>query len=147
MTTDGAIAHNLYMSKWKIGCLGLAAVLVVMLVAGGWWVYRMTRGDNLLIRNDTPETIVVASEELLQCVRVKYIGPGETVEVKRAGLLCENPTLAISGSAIGRWSCDWDTAKLSEPVVVGVGNISCLGDIPPTPISPPRAYPSPTPDR
>ncbi len=135
-------------SIWKFGCLTLSVALVVAVVACGWWAYRWAQVDSIEVRNNGSEVIAVRGAQ--DYCNVIFVAPGGTGAFKEDRFLCRSPNLEIESPVFGTTECDWMIAKSGQPVLVTDTSVSChRGLIPtpfPTPISPPRRFPTPTPE-
>ena len=143
------VRDNRSVSKWKIRCGGLAAVVAVGVAIGAIWAYLEFRSEQVVIRNDTEAVVNVflAGDDLSVCPQLR-IGAGETRSYRDSGVFCHGPILTFSAQNMPPVVCDWSSARESQPVVVKAGFVSCYGDVEvlPTFVSPPSAFASPTPE-
>jgi len=133
--------------NWKRILLALGLMVIVVIGACGWWVYRKLQPQEIAVRNETSEVIAVGGT--LDYCGVIFVSPGGTATYRDGTFLCKKPGLEIESPVFGTIECEWDTARSGQPVVITDTSVSChSGAIPTpfsTPISPPRRLPTPTP--
>lgn len=125
--------------------LAIAVVTLFLVVVAGFWAYRQFGPQRVQIRNESDWTLYVGAHPKTVLCPTIFVAPRSVAQYGDTWI-CRRPDLEFVSPSI-EIACEWRAARRNQPVVVTHDSVSCHPGVIPTPISPPRPFPTPTPGR